>query len=312
MSELTLNPSVASESAPSACVDVMVSNFVQEVLEASKTQIVVVDFWAPWCGPCKQLGPVLERVVAGAGGAAKLAKIDIDKNAQIAQQMRIQSIPAVFAFFNKQVVDGFMGALPEPQIKAWLDELIKATGAKAPAPAQEDFTAALEQAAQFRQSGDIATARAIYSDILTEQPGNKEAFAGVLHCLIALGDADSAAALLAKVPSEISESKELESVRAALDIAMQAQKSGGEAQALEDRLRADEKDYQAHFDLALLLFAQGKAEEAIDHLLFIVSRDRKWEDDGARKQLVQFFEALGATHELTIAGRKKLSSVLFS
>ena len=288
------------------------ANFGQEVLEASVSQIVIVDFWAPWCGPCKQLTPILERVVAQTSGSVKLVKVDIDKNPQIAQQMRIQSIPAVFAFFDHQPIDGFMGALPEPQIQTWLAELIKATGVKPLSNTPEDFTKALEQASELLATGETDTAQAIYRDILSEQPDNALAFAGNLRCLITKGEVEKAETLLDQASASLSTHKEMESIHSALSIAKQAQQTSGSIADLVADLYTNPNDHQARFDLALTYYVSQEMDKATDELLEIVKRDRKWQDDAARKQLVQIFEALGPMHPQTIEGRKKLSAILFA
>ena len=304
-------PMPQEASAHTQAIDVDTTNFVTEVMEASLTQIVVVDFWAPWCGPCKQLAPALEKAVADTKGIAKIVKINIDKCPQIAQQLRVQSIPAVFAFFNKQIVDGFMGAIPGSQIKMWLDELIKATGAQGPAGV-EDFTSALKQANEFLTAGNIDTAYAIFTDVLSEQPDNVEAFAGMLRALIAKGEHDAATDILAKAPADMADHKLLAGVRTSLDLAAQAKSSGNDLGALEKAIAANENDHQARFDLALALYGTGRTEDSLDQLLEIVRRDRKWNEEGARTQIVKILEALGFDHPLAVSTRKHLSSILFS
>jgi putative thioredoxin len=292
--------------------DVGLADFVPAVVEASKDHIVVVDFWATWCGPCKQLGPILEKVVRAHKGAVRLAKIDIDKNPQIAQQMGVQSIPAVFAFFRGQPVDGFMGALPEAQINAWLDRLMKAAGAQSSAaPDAGGLEIALKQAADFLAGGEAAKAQSIYADILDMDPANAAAYAGLLRSLIALGDAKRAQQMLDNAPPEISKDKALESVRTALELAGQAAQSGS-AVELEAKLAKNPADHQARFDLALAHYAAGQKEQSVDQLLEIVRRARNWNEDAARKQLVKLFEAFGPADPLTISARKRLSSILFS
>ena len=292
-------------------VEVDTKNFVIEVMEASHTQLVIVDFWAPWCGPCKQLAPALEKAVSETNEKAKLVKINIDTCPQIAQQLRVQSIPAVFAFFNKQIVDGFMGAIPEQQIKMWLAELIKATGATGPNVA-EDFTSALKQANEFLDAGTIDTARAIFEDVLGEQPDNLDAFAGLLRAYIAKGEHDKAMDRLAAAPAEIADHKALAGVRIALELAEQAKSGTSDVSKLEAALKADENNHQARFDLALALYADNKTQEALTQLMDIVRRDRKWNEEAARKQLVKILETLGFDHPLAVDTRKHLSSILFS
>lgn len=289
--------------------EVTAETFMQDVIEESLSRLVLVDFWAPWCGPCKQLAPLLEKLVMAQKGAVILAKVNIDVSPEIAQQLRVQSVPTVFAFSQRQPVDGFMGAQSESQLKSWIEKLIKTTGAKA--PGQEDYTEALSQADAFLASGDIETARALYDDIFREAPSNAEAFAGLLRCLIAVGDTDGAAAKLAVAPEELTQNKALARVRLALELANEAAKAGDLA-SLENRLNENPNDHQVRFDLALAFYAAGNRERAVDELLDIVRRDRKWQEDAARKQLVKLFEAFGPTDPLTIDARRRLSSVLFS
>ncbi len=290
--------------------DVGLADFVPQVIEASRDKIVVVDFWATWCGPCKQLTPVLEKVVRSYKGAVRLAKIDIDKNPQIAQQMQIQSVPAVFAFFRGQPVDGFMGALPESQIKSWIDRLVKASGGAAGAEAA-GLETALQQAADFLAQGDVPTAQSIYADILDMEPTNATAYAGLLRCLIALGDTDRAKQMLEKAPPEIAKDKSLDAVRTAIELAGQAAQTGPVGE-LEAKLQQNPADPQVKYDLALAFYAAGEKEKAVDHLLELVKQNRSWNEDAARKQLVKLFEAFGPTDPLTISARKRLSSILFS
>jgi putative thioredoxin len=316
----TLSPLARPPDTPGAATgtddpvkDVSLANFMAEVIEASNERPIVVDFWAPWCGPCKQLGPILEKAVRAHKGAVRLAKIDIDKNQQIAQQMGVQSIPAVFAFFRGQPVDGFMGVQPEAQIKAWLDRLVKATGNVAGAGAADapSVDAALKEAAEFLAAGDTPTAQGIYSSILDLEPSNATAYAGLLRCLIAIGDTDRAKQMLDNAPPDIAKDKSLDSVRTAIELAGQAAQSGS-ATELEAKLAQNPADHQARFDLALAHYAAGQKEQAVDQLLEIVRRARSWNEDTARKQLVKLFEAFGPTDPLTISARKRLSSILFS
>ncbi len=308
----TSNPAPA-QGAPDGDIvkDVSMATFMKDVIEASRASLVIVDFWAPWCGPCKQLGPTLEKVAKSYKGAVRLAKIDIDKNPQIAQQMRVQSIPAVFAFFQGQPVDGFMGALPESQIKSWIDKMVKALG-RALQNGPENYDEALNQAADFLAQGDNATAEAIYADILAEDHENAQAYAGVLRCYLARGETDKAREGLANAPEPIGKDKAFDSVRAALELAEQTSGSLGALDELKAVVEKNPADHQARFDLAMAHFAAGAREAAVDELLEIVRRDRKWNDDAARKQLVKLFESFGNTDPLTVSGRKRLSSLLFA
>lgn len=303
-------PSLSDDSAIDELVrETDAKSFARDVIEASKDRLVLLDFWAPWCGPCKQLVPLLEKLVRGQGGAVLLAKVNIDANPEIAQQMRVQSVPTVFAFFNGKPVDGFMGAQPESQLKEWIAQLVKATGAQA--PGAENYDAALAQAASFLAANDAATARAIYEDILSEAPDNISALAGSLRAAVVMGEARAAEEKLASLPAEIQKDKAFDAVRSALAIAAQARKAG-DVSALEAKLADDENDHQTRFDLALALYAAGNRERAVTEILEIVRRDRKWRNEAARKQLLTFFEAFGPTDPLTVSARKRLSSILFS
>jgi putative thioredoxin len=278
--------------------------FVKDVIEESKKQPVLIDFWAPWCGPCKQLTPILEKVVKAAKGKVKLVKMNIDDHPAIPGQMGIQSIPAVIAFVNGQPADGFMGALPESQVVAFLERLTRGkVGAE-----EQDFLKAADEALAKQ---DYPRAAQIYQHLLEEDGGNIAALAGLARSHVATGALDQAKQTLAMVPEQKRNDTAVTAVRAALDLAEQS-KSLGPVNELEQKVAANPADHQARFDLALALNAAGKRAEAADQLLEVVKRDRKWNDDGARKQLVQFFEAWGPTDEATVGGRKKLSSILFS
>ncbi|NYZ13562.1 co-chaperone YbbN [Azospirillum sp. RWY-5-1] len=282
--------------------------FMADVIEASRTVPVIVDFWAPWCGPCKQLGPIIEKAVRAAKGAVKLVKIDTDQHPMIAQQLRVQSIPAVYAFFQGRPVDGFVGAQPESQIKAFIDRLVKLGGA---AGGEGDLLEdALAQAKEMLDAGDVATAADIYGQILEAEPENAAAYAGMVRCLIAAKEYAQAKRMIADAPASLAKDKDLAAAKSALDVAEQAQNAGPIPELMEAVAR-DKDNHQARFDLAMALFAAGKREAAVDELLEIVRRDRAWNDEGARKQLVKFFEAFGPTDPLTIQTRRKLSSILF-
>ncbi len=281
------------------------AGFQADVLEASKEVPVIVDFWAPWCEPCKQLGPTIEKVVRAAAGRVRLVKIDIDESPEIAQTMRVQSIPAVYAFDQGQPVDGFVGALPESQIKAFVERL---TGAIGPSPVEQ----ALERAQTALQDKDYGTASALFGQILQHEAGNADAIAGLARCYLASDDVGRARALLDQVGEEERKHPEIASALAALALAEQAGESTGETAELEDRIAGDANDHQARFDLALALYAAGGCEAAIDHLLEIMRRKRAWNDEAARKQLLTFFEALGTMDPLVVSARRQLSSILFS
>ena len=302
---MTMLQSGGAAPAPAAVVkDTTTQTFMKDVIEESKRQPVLVDFWAEWCGPCKQLAPVLEKVVKAAKGKVKLVKMDIDKHPSIPGQLGIQSIPAVFAFVNGQPVDGFMGALPESQVTAFIERLTKdRIGGE-----EKDLLKAADAALV---EGNAAGAADIYGQILAEEAGNVHALAGLARCYVETGVLEQAEQTLALVPEAKRNDQAVAAARAALDLARQA-KSLGPLVELEQKVAANALDHQARFDLAVALSAAGRRQEAVDRLLEIVRRDRKWNDDGARKQLVQFFEAWGPTDEATVAGRKRLSSILFA
>ena len=284
--------------------DTTTQNFVEDVITASQEVPVIVDFWAPWCGPCKQLGPAIEKAVTEAAGAVKLVKLNIDEHPEIAQQMRIQSIPAVFAFKDGQPVDGFVGAVPDSEIKAFLKRLVGDIG---PSPIEQ----ALEQAAAAAESGDLGAAANIYGQILKQDTGNPDALSGLAKCYIERGDLERATQTLAMVPPEHAQHASITAAQAALSLAEEVG-DVGDVEELRKQVQADPADHQARFDLALALTGAGEHEAAMDELLEIVKRNREWNEQAARKQLIKLFDVIGDTHELTIAGRRKLSSILFS
>jgi putative thioredoxin len=301
---MTMLQTGETAATPSVVKDTTTQTFVKDVIEESKRQPVLVDFWAEWCGPCKQLGPVLEKVVRAAKGKVKLVKMDIDKHPSIPGQLGIQSIPAVFAFVNGQPVDGFLGALPESQVTAFIERVTKdRIGGE-----EKDL---LKSADEALAKGDAAGAAELYAQVLAQDSGNVAALAGLARAYVRTGAIEQAKQTLALVPEAKHNDPAVAAARAALEIAEQAQ-SVGPIGELEQKVAADPRDNQARFDLALALNGKGRRQEAVDNLIEIVKRDRKWNDDGARKQLVQFFEAWGPTDEATINGRKRLSSVLFA
>jgi len=300
---MLLNQAANAPAADSLVTDVTTQNFVKEVIEESKRRPVLVDFWAPWCGPCKTLGPVIEKIVHSAKGKIKLTKMNIDEHPQVASQLGIQSIPAVFAFVNGQPVDGFVGALPEGQVKAFVDRLIGGAGS--------NTAESIQLAEDALKSGDAAKAAEIFASILGEEPENIQALAGLVRCHVAAGNLEPARQTLALIPKAKENEPVVSTARAALELADQA-KNVGDTAPLEAKVTADPLDHQARFDLAVALNAKGKRREALEHLMTIVKRDRKWNDDGARKQLVQFFEAWGPNDENTIEGRRQLSLILFA
>jgi putative thioredoxin len=286
--------------------DVSTADFMAEVVDASFDQPVIVDFWAPWCGPCKQLGPILEKVVRAANGAVRMVKLNIDENPEIAQQMRIQSIPAVYAFKDGRPVDGFVGAVPESQIRQFVQRL--GGGSGGPSPVEEAMAMAKEAA----QSGDHGTASAIYSQVIQHDPGNADALAGLTRAMVGRGELDQARQVLDSVPEDIERNPEIAAARSALDLAEQAQKAMGSTGKLRTRVEQNPDDHEARFELATALFGAGQREEAVDELLTLFKRDREWNDQAARKQLVKFFEAMGPTDPLTLSARRRLSSLMFS
>ena len=292
--------------AAAAVKDVTTASFMAEVVDASFDQPVIVDFWAPWCGPCKQLGPILEKVVRGANGAVRMVKLNIDENPEIAQQMRIQSIPAVYAFKDGRPVDGFVGALPESQVKQFVQRL--GGGGGGPSPVDE----ALAMAKEAVQTGDHASAVALYSQILQHEPEHIEALGGLARALVARGELDKAQQALARVPKESANHADIVAARAALELAEQAQKAMGSAGKLRARLEQNSDDHEARLELATALFGSGEREAAVDELLNLYKRDRNWDEGAARKQLVKFFEAMGPTDPLTLSARRRLSSLMFS
>jgi putative thioredoxin len=286
--------------------DGSLASFAADVIEASREVPVIVDFWAPWCGPCKQLGPALERAVNDAKGAVRLVKVNIDENQEIARQLRIQSIPTVYAFRNGQPVDGFMGAIPDSQVKQFVQTLTG--GAQGGVDHAAEILAAADGAFAEGKLGEAAQA---YAHVLQDEPGHPKAVAGLAKCYLRSGDLERAQNTLQLVRPDDSADEAVRAVSAELKLREGAQAAGNTGE-LEARLAADPNDHQSRYDLALALDAKGDREGAIEALLEIVRRDRKWNDEGARKHLVTLFEAMGPADPRTIAARRKLSSILFA
>jgi putative thioredoxin len=314
---LTAKPVQDAAGASPHVKDSGLATFAADVLEASRSVPVIVDFWAPWCGPCKTLGPALEAAVNAADGAVKMVKVNIDENPEIAQQLRIQSIPTVYAFRDGQPVDGFMGAIPESQVKAFVAAL--AAGSHEPGHEHghghggpEHTAEVLAVGAQALAAGDIAMAAQAYGHVLQDEPGNPEAVAGLARAYMMGGDLDRAKSTLQMVPPDAGQHEAIRAVEAELRLREAAPKESGETAALRARLAADAGDHQARYDLALALDAGGMRDEAVAELLELVRRDRKWNEDAGRKQLVTLFEAMGPADPRTIEARRKLSGLLFS
>lgn len=288
--------------------DASESTFMVDVVEVSNTVPVIVDFWAPWCGPCKTLGPMLEDAVRSAKGAVKMVKVNVDEAQMLAGQLRIQSIPTVYAFWQGQPVDGFQGALPQSEIKAFIDRVVKAAGGEAPGETLADAVAAAEE---MLAEGAAVDAAETFAAILGEEPNNPGAYGGLVRAHIALDDLDQAEAILNGAPAEISKSAELEGAAAALELARQAA-TAGPVNDLLARVEANPDDSAARFDLAQALHASGDAQGAVDQLLELFRRDREWNDGAAKAQLFTIFDALKPNDPVVLNGRRKLSSMIFA
>ncbi len=314
---VTSQPAQSAASNSPHIKDTGLATFAADVLAASREVPVIVDFWAPWCGPCKTLGPQLEAAVTAANGAVKMVKVNIDENPEIAQQLRIQSIPTVYAFKDGQPVDGFMGAIPESQIKTFVANL--ASGGGGPGPdhdhghgGPEHTVEVLTVGDEALAAGDVAMAAQAYGHVLQDEPGHPQAVAGLARAYLQGGDVERAKTTLQLVRPDAVADDAIRAVEAEIKLRENPAPEAAETAALRQRLEADPKDHQARYDLAMALDAGGDREAAVNELLELVRRDRKWNEEAARKQLVVLFEAMGFTDPRAVEGRRKLSGILFS
>ncbi|CAA7614825.1 Thioredoxin domain-containing protein [Candidatus Terasakiella magnetica] len=309
--EMIINPAGKSQGSAKAgdakdlIKDGSTATFMADVMEMSRKVPVVVDFWAPWCGPCKQLGPALEKAVRDAKGAVRMVKINVDENQDLAAQLRVQTVPMVYAFKDGRPVDAFSGAVPDSQVRQFIQRLAAGAGA---GPSLDEYVA---EARRILDEGDPQTAAGIFQQVLQEDPDSAPALAGLLRCLMALGDTEQAEAMLARVPPEMARHAEIAAIRTAIDLARHATEVG-EAPELRRKLASNGDDHQSRFDLAMAYYGANEREAAVDELLELVRRDRTWNDEAARKQLIKFFDAFGQTHPLTKDARRRLSVLWLS
>ncbi len=308
MLELGGNQGAAPQGGGALIKEISEATFMEDVIEASRKVPVIVDFWAPWCGPCKSLGPALEKAVTAARGAVRMVKVNVDENQQIAAQLRIQSIPTVYAFFDGKPVDGFQGAVSPAEITAFIDRVVKAGGGEA---GDGGLAEAIEAAETMLGEGAAVDAAQTFAAILGEDPENAAAFGGLVRAHLAMGDTEKAEALLSTVPDALAGTPEVEAARAQLELTRQAAKAGPVAD-LRAAVEADPDNHQARLDLANALYASGKVEEAVDELLELFRRDREWNDEAAKTQLFTIFEALKPQDPIVLKGRRKLSSMIFA
>ncbi len=309
-------PAGGAAAAGELVKDVGTNDFMQEVVDASMQGAVIVDFWAPWCEPCKQLTPLLEKHVQAAGGKVKLCKLNVDEHRDIAQQLQVQSLPTVYAFIQGRPADGFQGAQPESEVKALVERLtqmvdqmgLPGLGGGAGPSADE----LLAQARDLFQRGEFQAAGEMYGRVMEQDPQNLEAITGLGHAYLALGDKDTPQQILDQIPQQLRQKSEVEGLRSALELAQAGKGDTKEVAKLKKKLDKDDNDHQARYDLALALYNQGDKQGAVDHLLTIVERDRSWGDDAARQQLLKLFEAIGHSDPVVADARRRLSRLLFS